>query len=419
MNANLHAPPASLSRWKPPSPRVRELLRQAAEAASNVPAEWMEEIDQAGILSDSMHFAIDDPVIMAASRRVVRASLVHWVQANIRNPGAPVAAFIPNDMLASARELVRRGITDQMFNASRVVQNTVWPRWMGIAFELTSDPHELRELLDVSARSISAYIDATMEGIAAFMKAEREKRIRSSHVDRRELVTLILEGGAVNTQQASLRLGYHLDQPHHAAIVWSEESESDAGVLEAAAQSLARHAEARQTLTVIANAATFWVWVSGDRNVDIEQLRLAVKGLQGVRMAIGSGGRGMEGFRHAHLDALATQRVLARIRSSARVVNFDMVRLVSLMTQHPEAIHQFVHHTLGDLATASPTLRKTLLAFLGTGCNASRTAQLLHTHRNTLLRRLAAAEQLLPRPLEQHRIHVAAALEALSWTTED
>ncbi|HWR79817.1 MAG TPA: helix-turn-helix domain-containing protein [Pseudomonas sp.] len=42
----------------------------------------------------------------------------------------------------------------------------------------------------------------------------------------------------------------------------------------------------------------------------------------------------------------------------------------------------------------------------------------MHTHRNTLLRRLTRAEELLPRPLEDNRIHVAAALEALSWTAE-
>ncbi len=411
--------PPSMAGWRPPSPRVRELMRQAAEALLKAPPEWLEEIDEAGISSDSVHFAIVDPVIMAASRRAIRSSLIHWAEANIRNPGAPVTPCIPDDLLAGARELVRRGITDLMFNASRVVQNTAWPLWMNIAFELTSDQKELRELLDVSARSISAFIDAIMEGVAAFMKAEREKRIRSSHVDRRELVTLILEGAAGNARQASQRLGYNLEQTHHAAIVWSEESESEAGDLEAAAQALARCAEARQTLTVIANAATFWVWTTGDKRIDIDQLRMATKGLKDVRMTVGSGGRGIEGFRRAHLDALATQRVLARLRSGARVVNFDMVRLVSLMSQQPEAIHQFVSHTLGDLATAPPVLRKTLLTFLSTGCNATRAAELLHTHRNTLLRRLANAERLLPRPLDHNRIHVAAALEALGWAAED
>lgn len=411
-------PRSALAKWPLPSPRVQQLLRQGAEIALNVPPEWLEEVDQASISSESEHFVIDDPVIMAGARRVIRSSLIHWAEANIKNPGVPVAAHIPPDMLANARELVRRGTTEQMFNSSRVVQHTAWQLWMGIVFELTSDPAELRELLDVSSRSISAFIDANMEGIAAFMKAEREQRMRSSHVDRRELVTLILEGAAVSAQQASQRLGYNLAQPHCAAIIWSEETESELTELEAAAQALARFAGARQALTVMVNAATLWVWCSGDKAIDLDALRSASKELTQVRMAIGAAGQGIEGFRRAHLDALTTQRVLARLRSSARVVDFDMVRLVSLMTRDAEAVQQFVRHTLGELASASPILRRTLLTFLATGCNATLAAERLHTHRNTLLRRLARAEELLPRPLEHHRVHVAAALEALSWTAE-
>ena len=416
-------PPSSASpahpsgRWPLPSPRVQALLRQGAQIVLNVPPEWLDEVDQASISGVGEHFVIDDPVIIAGARRVIRSSLIHWAEANIRHPGAPVASHIPPDMLANARELVRRGNIEQMFNSSRMVQNTAWHFWMNIVFGLTSDAAELRELLEVSARSISAFIDANMEGIAAFMKVEREQRMSSSHVDRRELVTLILEGAPVSTQQASMRLGYNLEQAHHGAVIWSEETVAELGALEAAAQALA--GSTRSMLTVMANAATLWVWVGGGRQIELDALRSVLAGFTGIRMAIGSGGPGIEGFRRAHLDALATQRVLARLRSAARVVHFDMVRLVSLMSRDAEAVRQFVGHTLGRLAESPPVLRRTLQTFLASGCNATLAAELLHTHRNTLLRRLARAEELLPRPLEHNRIHVAAALEALSWHADE
>jgi DNA-binding PucR family transcriptional regulator len=115
------------------------------------------------------------------------------------------------------------------------------------------------------------------------------------------------------------------------------------------------------------------------------------------------------------LDALTTQRMLTRLRSSERVVSFDEVRLVSLVTQDAEGAQAFVQHTLGELATASQELRSALSMFLRVGCNASHAAELLHTHRNTLLRRLTRAESLLPRPLEEQRVHVAVALDVLRW----
>ncbi|MGE5452974.1 MAG: PucR family transcriptional regulator [Acidobacteriota bacterium] len=170
---------------------------------------------------------------------------------------------------------------------------------------------------------------------------------------------------------------------------------------------------------MIVNAATLWVWVPGDKALDLPLLRQTLKGLPGVRVAISSADCGIEGFRRAHLDALTTQHVLGRLHAPAPVVHFDMVRLVALMSQDAEATQQFVAHTLGDLALAPQALRRALLTFLSSGCNATEAADLLHTHRNTLLRRLARAQELLPRPLAHNRIHVAAALEALNWTAQE
>jgi DNA-binding PucR family transcriptional regulator len=47
--------------------------------------------------------------------------------------------------------------------------------------------------------------------------------------------------------------------------------------------------------------------------------------------------------------------------------------------------------------------------------NAARTARTLFTHRNTVLARLARAEELLPAPLAGRGLQVALALEILHW----
>jgi DNA-binding PucR family transcriptional regulator len=53
--------------------------------------------------------------------------------------------------------------------------------------------------------------------------------------------------------------------------------------------------------------------------------------------------------------------------------------------------------------------------FVAEQCNASRAATRLYTHRNTLLRRLARAERLLPRPLAEASVDVAVALDVVRW----
>jgi DNA-binding PucR family transcriptional regulator len=134
-----------------------------------------------------------------------------------------------------------------------------------------------------------------------------------------------------------------------------------------------------------------------------------------ARIAIGSRGVGIEGFRRSHLDALTAQRMLARLESKAHYVSFDRARLASLITVDREGAEHFIRDTLGELATADTQLRATIETFLDEGCNASRAADRLSVHRNTLLRRLDTADTLLPRPLQDNRVHVGVALEVLRW----
>ena len=400
--------------WERPSDRVRELFRHGAQLILNTESEWIEAIDHATLSAANMQELADDPVLNAATRSSTRANLLHWAAANVRDPGAPVPANLGPEPLGIARDLVRRGLNESFLQAYRVGQNVAWQRWMSIAFQLTSDPDELHELLDVSARSLFEFVDATIAGIADQIQVERDQLTLGTHAERLEVVALILDGAPISRQRAEARLGYRLEQSHTAAVVWSDDAESSQ--LERAAEALVRTADAHHPLSVIASAATRWVWIPGKAAPDLRRLEEVTDQMPGVRIAIGSTARGIEGFRRSHLEAITTQRMLARLHSTQRIARFETVQLVSLVTQDPDRADQFIKQTLGELETASPELRAAVLTFVNEQCNVSRAAARLYTHRNTLLRRLSRAEQLLPRPLEENSVHVAVALEMAHWS---
>ena len=401
--------------WERPSDRIRELIRHGAELVLNAQSEWLEEMDQATLSVANVQELADDPVLNAATRRSTRANLLHWAAANVSDPGAPVPANIGPEPLAIARDLVRRGLSESALQAYRVGQNVAWQRWMAIAFALTSDPDELRELLDVSARSLFEFVDATIAGIAEQIQVERDELTRGSHAERREAVALILDGAPISKHRAEARLGYGLDQIHTAAVVWGE-PDCDSSQLDRATEALVDGADAQRPLSVIASAATRWVWIPGKVAPDLGRLEEVMDRIPGVRVAVGSTARGIEGFRRSHLDAVTTQRMLVRLNSTQRVAGFKDVELVCLISQDPDRADQFVKQTLGKLATAAPDLRAAVLTFVNEQCNASRAAARLYTHRNTLLRRISRAEQLLPRPLNENSVQVAVALDMVRWS---
>ncbi|MFJ5230840.1 PucR family transcriptional regulator [Kitasatospora sp. NPDC088391] len=399
--------------WPPPSPRVRELIRRGAELALTPPAEWLAELDAAVLTGESRQQIAADPVLAAGTRRTNRSNLLFWAASNVRAPGEPVPANDTEAPLAVARDMVRRGLDESALDAYRVGESTAVRLWTQIACTLTTDPQELRELLDVSLRSISAFVDDTVSAISVRMRAERDELTRGTHAERRETVALLLEGAPITRERAELRLGYRLRGPHTAAIVWTDATDTDLQQLDRAADAFAEAADRPRALSVLAGTATRWLWVDG--RPDRDRVRAALDLLPDVRVAVGSTAPDLDGFRRSHLDALTTQQMLVRLTSPSRLAFHHEVELVALLSTDPERADRFVKRTLGALETAPPELADTVSAFLAEQCNATRAAERLFTHRNTLLRRLARADRLLPRPLAEHPVEVGAALALLQW----
>ncbi len=151
------------------------------------------------------------------------------------------------------------------------------------------------------------------------------------------------------------------------------------------------------------------------RAVGAGRLGRAVAPFPDVRVAVGRPGEGLEGFRGSHLDATTVQSMLARLGSPQPVAAYGDVHLVALLTRDLRAADEFVEDVLGDLVRAAPEVHEVVRTWVQEQCSAVRTAERLYAHRNTVLRRLARAEELLPRPLADDLVAVAAALEVLRW----
>jgi DNA-binding PucR family transcriptional regulator len=340
---------------------------------------------------------------------------VHWTTANLRDPGAPVPANVGPETIGMARDLVRRGLDLQTVEVYRVGQYLAQRYWREIAFELTSDVDELRELLDVCAQSMDAYVEATLAGVMAQVQFEHDELTRGTNAERLEVVNLILDGAPLTRERAEARLGYPLTGAHTAAIVWSDDLDGEHDYLDRAAEAFGHAAGSPRPLTVVASVASRWVWVADIAGLEAGKVHKAMARTPEARIAIGPSATGVEGFRRSHLEAIRMQRTLERLRSDQRVAFFEDLQMVALIVRNPDAANEFIKTTLGDFESASPELHETVLTFINEQCNASRAAKRLHTHRNTLLRRLESAERLLPRPLDDTSVRVAVALEALRF----
>ncbi|WP_246271734.1 PucR family transcriptional regulator [Amycolatopsis acididurans] len=361
-----------------------------------------------------MHAVTEDPALIAATRRSSLADVLRWALANTHHPGEPVPVIPDAEAAEIARDLVRSGIDERGLEAYRVGQNVAWQLWMEICFELTRDPIELQGLLGVSWRSITTFIDDTVAAVSAQMDIERAELGRDGQADRRAIVTLLLEGAPVTAARAEAELGYPLSRWHTAAIVWSDVA-SPAGQLETVTEAIMRIAGAARRLTVTAGASTLWIWLPVDSVPPLAELSDALSRSPDIRVAFGRPATDVDGFRRTHFDAVATQRMLARLTSPQHVARYEDVQLVAMLANDPTGVDEFLRDTLGDLLHADTEIQRTVDTYVRERCNVSRTAERMYTHRNTVIRRLAQADELLPRGLAENVVAVAAALDVLRW----
>ena len=376
----------------------------------NAPPEWVADMNDAAMHPASMEGVVVDPDLRTIALRINEGNLRHWAESNLADPGARVSVNVTDETAAFVRDLVRRGFDSGALDSFRSAQNAAWQIWMQICFALTDDPALLRELLEVTSMSIATFIDDTVRELAHQIDVARAELAGDTHAQRRAAVALILEGAPIAPARAEMQLRYSIEGPQTALIV-SAEGGPVADDLEEACESIMGDSQAARRLTVVAGTAELWVWLPVDEVVVEPTLATHPH----VRVAAGAPGTGREGFRRSHFEALEARQLVTRLGSSVRFARYDDLSLVSALTDDLSRLDDFVAHVLGDLAAADSSLHESMRVWFAAGCNASAAAARLYTHRNTVVRHIARAEDLLPRPLQTNAVAVAAALEVLRW----
>lgn len=400
-----------------PLPLSRAIAERVAQIAAVQlhDAEPLANAISSAILESAPALA-EDPALSAELHASSRANVRRFLTQQIAHPGQAPPPDVPPEALDVARSMVRRGVDlGVLSNAYRRGQNVAWQRWMAIVNELAR-PEELVELLSVSASLLFSFVDDVLTGLIAQIEREREALLTGTLAKREQTLRLLLDGAPLPAVTASATLAYELNRLHTAFIAWGEPGQVTPTELEASATALAQAAGLARPLRFSPTASSLWGWLGSDSEPDVSRLRAAASTFGGtVHAVIGATRRGVTGFRQSHDDAIATQRLLSHGPLDERFAAYRDVEAITLLTDDEQRLQQFIAETLGPLATdntATARLRETLRIYLQEADNSAATALRLNTHRNTILHRVARAQELLGHPLPPGRLTLALALEA-------
>jgi len=362
---------------------------------------------------------LPDPEDAEANRASNEATLLAMADMLERGDD-PYAATLPGATAAWAIDSARRGRSlPGLMRIYRVGHAYVW-NWALTQLRVgESDQDEFADAVERISDWLLAYVDALVILAEEAYASERERWLRSSSALRTETINSILAGEALDVAAASRRLGYELDRTHVALVAWHADAGEDPGRFEAMESTLvevARTAARGEPLIHPAGVLMIAAWIGiGD---GLEPGNLGATGIDpegGVAVAVGSPGRGIEGFARSHREALAARRIaILGSRPAGTLLRYEEVAFAVTATDDLDGAWWFVHRQLRDLGGSEASMRmlETLRTFFAQGCSHRRAAAHLGVHENTVRYRVRQCEDRLGRAIgpEDFDLHAALVL---------
>jgi DNA-binding PucR family transcriptional regulator len=345
------------------------------------------------------YFASQDPGFMDMARESIVANLqavADGLTSGRDQPGQLPPGAVEEALMA-AEQRMPWTLIDRTYRIGHAV---LWEQLLGEVETWHLSSSERVDLLRVSSHFLFQYVDHVTGGLAEVHQAERDRQIRGRERRRIAWVREVLAdvGGAASGGD------YDLDRQHLAAIAWG--AVPDRAIIDLG-QRLAAAA-----LVVPGQSGSTWGWL-GSRSIASSWASLSrrLSLPADTFLAIGAPGRGAEGFRLSHRQALEAARVLRL--TGARLGAYDDLALDALVLRDERAARDFMRRELGPLlddGKRTQILLETLRSYADSNWNAASTGARLGVHERTVGYRLATIEQRLGHPLAARREEIGVAL---------
>ena len=288
---------------------------------------------------------------------------------------------------------------------------------------LVVPPEQQVATIRAMSTAMFAYGNATVRALTDAYQEERRNWDGRLPEERRRIVAALVRSDQV-PPDAEAALGVPLSGGHRFAHAFSARGAHLPDLedtIDRFARDAARLIGADRVIVLPHDAAVQIWWTSAAAPRPDAAALLRAHGLPGgVRLALGPGGVGIQGFRDSFHGAKEAARV-ARAATEGDIWDYDEIAHLALLLSDRAAARRFVRHRLGPLLGPGERLvdiRTTLRRYLETGNSRVVVAKELHIAPSTVAYRVALAEELLGPAIRERSAQLQLALQLVQLAPE-
>jgi hypothetical protein len=259
--------------------------------------------------------------------------------------------------------------------------------------------------LQSAIRGQAAVFDRLIDAVSEEHRRESAGLLRSTAEQRAERIRRLLAGEPIDAAE----LGYELDGFHLGLAASGPDVED-------ALTELAAAAEARKLTVALPDGRT-WAWLGSRRSLTRSGLASLIECAKAMlapesALAFGEPAEGLEGWRLTHRQALAALSMARGPGTNVvRYADAGLLASVSADDLLLESLQRMYLAPLSEQRDGGEALRETLRVYLASGRNISSAAAALGVNRETVRRRLQAAEERVGQPIDDCAAEMEIALK--------
>ncbi|MGB9227459.1 PucR family transcriptional regulator [Mycobacterium sp.] len=334
----------------------------------------------------------------------------------------------PSAAIEYAKFLAQQGVPlNSLVRGYRLSQRRMTEEVFAELHEVAMEPAISVAVIETITTVLFEYVDWVTEQVVVAYEGEHERWLAYQNSIRAMKVRdMLSDNESEDVDAASTAIGYPLRWQHVALIVCYPDAERAGDGLGRLQQFTSQLAAAVGTdagpLFVAADETSGWAWLpfhSAPGDIVAKVREFARLRAEGLGIAMGAAGSGVDGFRRSHRQAQRV-RTAARARNQAPAVHAatDSGLLASaVLTTSVEELRAWVADVLGALASDTEhdaALRETLRVFLRARSGYHAAANDLNADINVVRHQVGHAVARRGRPIDD-RVDVELALLVCQW----